>query len=116
MSPYQKRLEELQKTFEKKVQILADKVRKEVLIPHCKKHGLCFYSGMGRFFFDKDGATITPDYAPKLVAKFELSQLFQLLELEVKRNVLLGEYISDYIPPQKREQYKKARKQVEKRL
>lgn len=108
-------LDRIRKDFIKKVESLAARVRKDQIIPLCKKHGLSFYSGMGTFFFDKDGRTITPEYEPKQAAKYELGPIFETLNLEVSKNHNLGDYVADYVPPVKRKHYKKLRKRAEKR-
>lgn len=113
MNSFKAKLERAQKSFYVKVTALANKLRKEVVIPLCKQHNMCFYSGMGRFFFDKNGEVLTPDYSPKKITKYSLGEVFEIMQMEVVPNRQLGEYVSDYVPPQKRKHYKKLRQKHE---
>lgn len=53
---YEKRLDALIDDFNRKTYLLAEEYSDQVIGPFCRKHKLCFVSGMGEFsFFRKTG-------------------------------------------------------------
>ena len=96
---YQEKLERIQGTFERAVSDLAEKYRKEVLKPLCKKHKLQFFSGMGTYFFEQGGASIGSvpigEWEEEAYEKYGLKAVFKVLDLEVSHSQVFGYYVSD---------------------
>jgi hypothetical protein len=87
--------------FEREVSELAEKIRDQVIIPLCLKHGLTFISGNGTFFFtDVKGNDYTSDdvdaaYAGNKKIHKAVSGVLHLLNEEVSHNQVLGYYVGD---------------------
>jgi len=104
------KIEKSQQSFNTKIQLIANQFRREIIIPVCKKHNLCFYSGIGGNIFDKDGETLSPSHSKhSKLMRYELIGIFKALDLLVFNNIRLGSYVSDYTPPKKKRKFKKLR-------
>lgn len=99
MKTWGRKLETIQGVFERSVSDLAEKYRREVLKPLCKKHGLQFFSGMGTYFFEQGGASIGSvphgEWEEEAYEKYGLKAVFEVLDLEVSHNQVFGYYVSD---------------------
>lgn len=109
MNTYQRQLGTLQKDFDQKVMALAHQVRTDLIVPLCKKHGLEFLSGNGMFCFTKgerDAFGIANMHISEsseysngednvLYRKYKIARIFEILNLEVHGNQVLGYYVSD---------------------
>jgi hypothetical protein len=115
MQPYAAELERLLKTFDKQLEILAERIRTELVVPACKRHRLCFVSGNGTFFFRRKGTKneydaleptygnsedleydVPPGYRPlSSAAKKTLGPILDLLNQEISHGEYLGYLVSD---------------------
>ena len=96
--------------YECRVDIIAAKVRKQVVIPFCNKHKLKFTPGNGTWaFFDAQGNHvfcpgydhIFRAYTPKNCIQYEFKNktVDEVLETPVPDGGPLGAYMADYTPP-----------------
>lgn len=101
---YSKTLENLQEEYQVKVQRLAAEYREFVLLPLCKKHKLCFVSGMGTFFFHSaadgdafDGQSWSVRDMGDAIQerKRYLIPYLEMLDQEVEQGQYFGYYIDD---------------------
>ncbi len=111
---YIKETEVIQQRYINDLNELGIKIRKEVVVPVCKKYGLTFLSGNGAFYFYKDHKGYKGDFysykphrsetryeyewqLPKNAMGQELKPILDLLETELTRNDHLGYYVDNYI-------------------
>jgi hypothetical protein len=95
------RLAEIESARRAALETLADEVRKQHVVPACKKAGLNYIAGNGTFcFFD----ATKPDYMGTSIGTIDdavleektyLCPVIDMLNLEVGRNDVLGFYVSD---------------------
>lgn len=97
---YFKEFQVVKDRFDNDLQNLGLKIRNNVVLPACKKHGLQFYSGNGIFFFCK-GNTIYQDVldpefksAPKKLYN-DLEPILNLLNTRITHDDYLGYYVGD---------------------
>ena len=95
----EERLKAINETYENALNELGDKVRKEVVIPVCKKHRLRYISGNGYIMFQQDkenGVAFSSQEELKrdTKCKFDLSEVFALLNIEVSYNQYLGYFVA----------------------
>ena len=103
---YAKKLKGLVSEFEEKVEALAEEYRQTVLIPLCKKHSLCFLSGMGTFYFypAKDFGKFGSDWNASnfddcvIEEKMFLAPYLETLNEEVTHGQYFGYYVEDIVP------------------
>ena len=85
------------------VEALAEKARRDVVVPVCKEHHLDYLAGMGRVIFtgDLDGeeVNVTSVYEAENSYdghfKFLVPVFNKVVDLEVDHNSVLGYYIRD---------------------
>lgn len=105
MQTYINTANEIIATRDEALDSLGEKIRREVIIPLCRKYKLTFISGNGDFFFTstKDAASYNgPIYSdpmstpwPKGNQGKEMRVIFSLLNHEVARNDYIGYYVGD---------------------
>jgi len=91
--------------FDDQINILADEFSGEVIIPICKRYGLRFVSGMGRYFFVEIGESLggntiedasEAEFILALINqsdKDEFDNIFDTLDTEVCPNRPFGYYV-----------------------
>jgi hypothetical protein len=94
----EERIESLQNYFERNMEFLADSIRKDHVIPICKKYNLSFYSGNGTFAFFLGEDIIGSRSDAKRFLGVSMSLVFDLLEVPVNRVMSVGDYVSDVKP------------------
>lgn len=74
---------------------LAEVVRERVIIPICKKRGMIFWSGTGRYFFErvKDKKDICL-YDAEQLRMLDVIAAYKMLDLEITNARYLGYYVS----------------------
>lgn len=90
-------LQSAQDQFDQTVSELGEEIRKQVLIPVCKRNKLEFISGMGRFFFTtQDGKNYGESWELEgNRLQRVLKPVFALLNKEVTHGQYLGYFVSD---------------------
>jgi hypothetical protein len=89
------KLEKLEEQFWARVSNLGVKYRKDVVLPLCKEHNVCFISGMGRFFFyENDEAQKEIDEDHPLWNE-TMKVLIGILDREITHNQFFGYFIDD---------------------
>lgn len=92
-------LKKSQDTFYEEVRAIAEKIRREVIIPVCKQHNLEFVSGNGTYFFTtNNGKTVSDGHVRHDdTTKYDraLKPVFELLGEEVIYNQQIGDYVLD---------------------
>lgn len=94
---FMKELQTAQDQFDQTISELGEEIRKQVIIPVCKRNKLEFISGMGRFFFTTNLGKDIGDASEAEGTRLErvLKPIFDLLNEEVSHNQYLGYFVSD---------------------
>jgi hypothetical protein len=87
--------------FEADLDTLGHRIRKEVIIPACKKHDLSFYSRSGDFYFAKGKATcgsVSDPFHDKLsdAALETVRPILKLLNMETSHGQYLGYKVASW--------------------
>lgn len=101
-------LESCREAYHAAVEALADRVRRELVIPTCRRRKMTFTSGMGDYFFSRSadhprirapwglGETIgSADEARATPGCKGLARIFAVLDVEVEYNHPLGFWVCD---------------------
>lgn len=98
---YLQELREAQDTFDEAVSNLGDSIRREIIIPLCKKHNLTFISGNGDFFFTDENNMDYGDYLDPIFKETSskklqnIQKVLGLLSTEVTLHQCLGYFVED---------------------
>ena len=88
----------IERRRERDVMRVAAEVRKNLVIPACKTHGLRYRAGNGLYFFLNEKGEVIDSTEPHLVKRYGLKRVFKVLDLEpyYRATDNLGGYIADY--------------------
>jgi hypothetical protein len=92
---YEKEIEKAQALFQRNIEVIAEEIRNEIVIPICIRHNINFSSGMGIFNFwnpKKEHWNFDIKYGAK-----DIRKALEILNIDIDRSNQLGHYISDYI-------------------
>ena len=89
---YERALTQAQRAFNAQVARLAAEVRRDLVVPFCRKHKLEFLSGNGDYFFYSRNE-ITSHIGSADPAYEDSHEVFQALDLPVHGHVNLGHYV-----------------------
>lgn len=121
MSEYTKEVRQAKEAFDEKLEHLAYQFRKSILIPFCKRNGLEFTAGMGRYFFSiKSDEAVSPfshitvdssdanveSTAGDIYRKTGMQTIFGVLDAQVDYNTSFGDYCQDVTLKQKKRKKK----------
>lgn len=82
-------VENVRDDFQTKLELIADTVRRELVIPACRRYGLEFFAGNNNWFFCK-GDTVIHNAAEARELGLALHNEMVTLALEVDGHVQLG--------------------------
>lgn len=93
----EKRLEDAQDEFDRKVSEIAAGVRESLVVPLCRRRGFKFLSGNGVYFFSgtKRGEDVmySDPFAPHIPG--DVRRVLVTLNIEVSRGMYLGFYVQN---------------------
>jgi hypothetical protein len=93
--------------YERKIEQLATEYRRDVLLLLCKKHQICFWSGMGDFYFcpmnddrTRSGATwaVGDEVQAGIERKRYLIPVLEVLNQEIEHGQYFGYFVQDVRP------------------
>lgn len=102
MENYLNIIETLKEKFENELRILGLKIRNELVVPVCSKHGLKFFSGNKIFFFAR-GEEVYDNVSQLIAANSKADQnlqndlkpILELLHTEISHNDYVGFYVGN---------------------